>query len=248
MRLKHKLLALSLVLALPIVVVSVGASSNVSAENQEGGEQYKYTAQAGDSYIKLARKSVISFDRDHDDFELDAARVTAAESWLAQEAGWPRLNVGQEVSIPKNSVEKYVNESKGISGAAETAWSKYAKMSTVAADIKSGGQEAATPAENSEQSNSSEQAQPEQAQQTTESTENSNNSESTNNQGGSETPAENNSGSNDESKKAEESKDKADESSNNDASKKWWVLALVAMLVLVAASLIRSGSKKNKEE
>ncbi len=85
---------------------------------------YRYVAQPGDSYSKLARKAVQTYSIKNK-VKLSNARVIAAETWLTQDAHSPLLNVGQSVSIKEAIVKSFVDKAVKLSAAQEALWNVY---------------------------------------------------------------------------------------------------------------------------
>lgn len=117
------------VLALGLSVLALGTVGAGSASAAEG--DFKYTAKSGDSYTELARSSVIKVDQESEDLSLNAAQVTAAETWVTQEAGSPAINVGEEVTVSRASVEKFAAQAGGLDDAAKNRWQRYADQSSI---------------------------------------------------------------------------------------------------------------------
>jgi hypothetical protein len=130
MRFLKKLSILSLAFGVSLLALSLSSSASVSAET-ETEANYVYTAKAGDSYTELARSSLIKYDLDTEEVELNTAQVTAAETWVTQEAGSPAINVGQEVSVSKASVEKFAAQAATLNDAAKARWQVYADASSI---------------------------------------------------------------------------------------------------------------------
>lgn len=130
MRALKKTLILSLAFGLSLVALSLSTSPSVSAES-ETDTNYVYTAKSGDSYTELARSSVIKYDQSNEELDLNAAQVTAAETWVTQEAGSPQINLGAEVSISKASVEKFSKQAGSLDDAAKSRWQRYADVSSI---------------------------------------------------------------------------------------------------------------------
>jgi hypothetical protein len=132
MRILKKTLTLSLAFGLSLLALSLTTTPSVAAEAATETEtNYVYTAKAGDSYTELARSSLIKYDLDTEEVQLNAAQVTAAETWVTQEAGSPAINVGQEVSVSKASVEKFAKQAAELSDAAKARWQTYADASSI---------------------------------------------------------------------------------------------------------------------
>lgn len=116
-------------LAFGLSVLALGVVGTGSASAAEG--DFVYTAKSGDSYTELARSSVIKFDQESEDVSLNAAQVTAAETWVTQEAGSPAINVGEEVIVSRTSVEKFAAQAGGLDDAAKSRWQSYADRSSI---------------------------------------------------------------------------------------------------------------------
>lgn len=130
MRILRKSLTLVLAFGLSVLALNLVSTPSVSAES-ENTENYVYTAKSGDSYTELSRSSIIKFDQENDEVELDAAQVTAAETWVTQAAGSPAINVGQQVSVSKASVEKFAKQADSLDEASIGRWKKYADASSI---------------------------------------------------------------------------------------------------------------------
>ena len=135
MRLR-KIILTSFALGLSLVALNVGSPASVSAES-ENNDSYVYVAKAGDSYTELARSSIIKFDEANDKVELNTAEVTAAETWLTQDAGSPAIQVGQEVKVSKANTEKFAKQADELSDEAKNLWQGYADKSSISnTDLK----------------------------------------------------------------------------------------------------------------
>lgn len=132
MKFFKKTLILTLTFGLAIFALSISSSSSVSAASQQQtGANYVYTAQPGDSYTELARASIIRYDLDTEDIDLNAAQVTASETWVTQDAGSPAIYVGQEVLVPKESVQKYSEKAASLSDEVKNKWQVYADKGSI---------------------------------------------------------------------------------------------------------------------
>ena len=132
MRFLRKTLFFSLAFGLSLVALSLGNSQSASAATPAEAEaNYVYTAVAGDSYTELARASVIRYDLDTESIDLNAAQVTAAETWVTQDAGSPQIQVGQEVLVSKESVQKYSDQAASLSEETKTKWQAYADKGSI---------------------------------------------------------------------------------------------------------------------
>ncbi len=132
MKFLKKSLFLSLAFGLSLLTLSLVSQTKTSAASQAETEaNYVYTAQPGDSYTELARASIIRYDLDTEDVDLNAAQVTAAETWVTQAAGSPQIYVGQEVLVSKDSVQKYADQAASLDDSAKGRWQVYADKGSI---------------------------------------------------------------------------------------------------------------------
>lgn len=132
MRLLRRTLFLTLAFGLSLFALSISTQPSASAASPEQTEaNYVYTAQPGDSYTELARASIIRYDLDTESIDLNAAQVTAAETWVTQDAGSPQIYVGQEVLVSKDSVQKYSEKAAGLSDEVKSKWQAYADKGSI---------------------------------------------------------------------------------------------------------------------
>ncbi|HRV76022.1 MAG: hypothetical protein H6799_00225 [Candidatus Nomurabacteria bacterium] len=132
MKIFKKTLILTFAFGLSLLALSLTTATKTSAATQaESESNYVYTAQSGDSYTELARASIIRYDLDTESVELNAAQVTAAETWVTQDAGSPQIYVGQEVLVSKDSVQKYSEQAAGLSDDAKSRWQAYADNGSI---------------------------------------------------------------------------------------------------------------------
>jgi hypothetical protein len=110
------------------VPVTTEAEARTTEENQEAApeaEAFNFTAQPGDSYTKMARKATQIYGIDTQT-ELSGAQIVFVETNVTIEAGSPELNVGEEVSINKSTVESWVNKAKELTDEQKANWQVYA--------------------------------------------------------------------------------------------------------------------------
>jgi len=132
MKFLRKTLFLTLAFGLSLFALSLSTSRSASAASSEQTEaNYVYVAQPGDSYTELARASVIRYDLDTESIDLNAAQVTAAETWVTQDAGSPQIYVGQEVLVSKDLVQKYSEKAAGLSDEVKSKWQVYADKGSI---------------------------------------------------------------------------------------------------------------------
>ncbi|HEU5121212.1 MAG TPA: hypothetical protein VFT59_00050 [Candidatus Saccharimonadales bacterium] len=137
------LIALPIVLLLSfaamafVAVTSVTPRAHAQAQNEEEEQQveddeeeedegttYRYVAQPGDSYSKMARKAVQTYGKIHE-VRLSLAQIIFAETSMTLEAGSPLLNEGENVSIAEDKVGEWVEKAEDLTDEQEAAWQAY---------------------------------------------------------------------------------------------------------------------------
>ena len=98
-----------------------------SENNQTSEITYKYTAQPGDSYSKIARKAVQTYGL-KENVKLTLAQVVYAETNLTLAAQSPELSVGQKLSIKESEVKNVVDKAQKLTDAQERAWNYYVQF------------------------------------------------------------------------------------------------------------------------
>ncbi len=91
---------------------------------EEAADTYSFTAQPGDSYAKIARKSVQIYGIVNNT-NLSQAQIVAAETFLSSEAGFPVLAVGETVTLSESAVRAAVEKAQGLDEAAVALWQRY---------------------------------------------------------------------------------------------------------------------------
>ena len=107
-------------------VAGVVATSSTSTSKDEAAvstTDFTATAVAGDSYTGMARQAVAKADGG-----LSAAQKVAAETFLAEAAGFPRLEIGQAVTIKASDVAQAVTRAKALTASELAAWEYWAGM------------------------------------------------------------------------------------------------------------------------
>lgn len=97
------------------------------SESDDDRSAYSFTAQPGDSYTKIARKSVQIYGINND-VNLSGAEIVAAETFLTAEAGFPELNEGQTVELSEDAVKAAVEKAQALDDAAEARWERYVRF------------------------------------------------------------------------------------------------------------------------
>lgn len=111
----------------PIRVAAADTKTNSATQQKTTTPKetvYKYVAQPGDSYSKIARKAVQTYAIKNK-IKLSNAKVIAAETWLTKDAGSPYLQVKQNVEVKEASVKSVVDKAAKLSSAQEARWNAY---------------------------------------------------------------------------------------------------------------------------
>ncbi len=134
-----------LAIAGAFVLVSVNPSVTTAHEGEDHGEEiaqtdeqpeeesdeetsrFTYTAQRGDSFTKIARKSIQTYGY-YEEVDLSLAEIVAAETFLTSDAGFPAINEGQEVSITEEAVKAAVEKAQALDDEAEANWEYYVQF------------------------------------------------------------------------------------------------------------------------
>ncbi len=118
------------------VVGVLPAQSHATAQGNEGvvaqaetpeateNAAYEYTAQDGDAYIQMARKAVQTFGIVNN-IELNLAQIVFAETQLANDADFPLLNEGEQISFSEDAVKAVAEKAQKLSEEQQAAWASY---------------------------------------------------------------------------------------------------------------------------
>lgn len=109
------------------IVTTLTASAETKKTDQPKAAttiSYTYTAQAGDSYTKLARKAIQTYGIKNK-VDLSQSRIVYAETNLTQEAKSPEITKGQKVTISEATVKNWVEKAKKLSKEDAAKWEKY---------------------------------------------------------------------------------------------------------------------------
>lgn len=85
---------------------------------------YKYIAQPGDSYSKMARKAIQTYGIKNK-VNISNAKILFAETNITQQAGSPFLDLSQNVEIKESVVKDWVEKAQKITITQEAAWDAY---------------------------------------------------------------------------------------------------------------------------
>lgn len=126
--------AFALVAVNPSVAVAQDNGENAETEqtnNEENNQEESndsagltFTAQSGDSFTKMARKAVQIYGINNN-VNLSGAQIVAAETFLTSDAGFPAINVGQEIEFNNDTVKAAVEKAQGLDEAAQALWERY---------------------------------------------------------------------------------------------------------------------------
>lgn len=119
-------------------VLAIGALAPVVVRAHEGEEEtkkvaaaetkkevvYSYVAQSGDSFSKLSRKAVQTYAIKNK-IKLSNAKVIAAETWMTQANGSPKLALGEKVQVKEASVKTFVDRAQKLTTTQEAKWNVY---------------------------------------------------------------------------------------------------------------------------
>lgn len=101
--------------------------SHDTAQAEGAAEAYQYEAQTGDTYTQMARKAIQTYGIENS-VNLSGAEIVFAETSMTREAGSPVLNVGQQVSVSKETVKKWVEAAQKLDDATEARWNVYTRF------------------------------------------------------------------------------------------------------------------------
>ncbi len=96
-------------------------SSTYAMENDTN---YVYKAKPGDSYSVLARKAIQTYGIT-ENVKLSLAQIIAGETNLAKKAGFPSLNISDEIIFKKDEIKEAVDHVQKLSKAELLAWKQY---------------------------------------------------------------------------------------------------------------------------
>ena len=98
-------------------------TTNTTSAQADG--DYQYTAAAGDSYTLFARQAIASYASKHST-TMTAAQRVAAETYMAEAAAFPTLEIGQQVSVAASTVKSAVDRATQLSAGQQATWQPYA--------------------------------------------------------------------------------------------------------------------------
>jgi hypothetical protein len=127
---KKRILVLATTILTGVVMAGLVGGEKAAAQeqqNQPAAVTYKYVAQPGDSYTKMARKAVQTYGKKHK-AEVSLAGVIFAETKLTKEAGSPKLSVGQNVEISEQTVKSWIEQAQKLTTAQQSAWNYYVQF------------------------------------------------------------------------------------------------------------------------
>lgn len=118
----------------PASVSAAEASESKPAAAQNTPVSYSYTAQAGDSYTKLARKAVQTYGKKNK-VNLTQAQIVFAEATLTANAGSPVLNLGEKRAFLETDIKSVVESAQKLTASQAAAWNTYVKYVNFNTDL-----------------------------------------------------------------------------------------------------------------
>ena len=109
---------------------SGGSNAQVAAHEESSNPadvEYSYAAQPGDSYTKMARKSVQTYGL-KSKINLSPAAIIFAETNLTKAANSPALDEGQKVEIKESAIHDWVDKAQDLTDSQEAAWNYYVQF------------------------------------------------------------------------------------------------------------------------
>ncbi len=100
------------------------STTKVAAAETKKEVMYSYVAQSGDSFSKLSRKAVQTYAIKNK-IKLSNAKVIAAETWMTQANGSPKLALGEKVQVKEASVKTFVDRAQKLTSTQEAKWNVY---------------------------------------------------------------------------------------------------------------------------
>lgn len=86
---------------------------------------YRYVAEECDSLTKLVRRAILVYDQANDEIELSKPGIIYAETNIVQNMGAYLLDIGDEVVVNGEDVEKYALSSLDLTQDQIAAWDVY---------------------------------------------------------------------------------------------------------------------------
>jgi hypothetical protein len=85
---------------------------------------YRFIAMEGDALTYIVRRSIQLYAADHT-LSIEPAQAVYAETNITQALGNGFLDIGQQVEVPFNLLDQYINSSKLLTTEQLTAWQQY---------------------------------------------------------------------------------------------------------------------------
>lgn len=89
--------------------------------------EYSYTAEAGDSYVLLARKAIDEYATSTNTALSPEQRI-AAETFIINDAGFPQIDIGQTVTFSNDTIKDAVDRATSLSTTELANWAPYAAL------------------------------------------------------------------------------------------------------------------------
>ena len=97
------------------------AQSSVNKSKPQSGS-YTYVVQDGDSYATIVRRAI----SEHGGSGLNPAQKIAAETKLAEQAGWPEVDTGQTIKIDSAVLSQAIGLVRSMTVGEQQSWQAYA--------------------------------------------------------------------------------------------------------------------------
>lgn len=118
------LTALSLTVPTQASAQSSPSSKSATAKKEDPKKTYAYNTREGDNYSLLARKALQTYGYNQK-IKFTNAHIIAAETHLAAEAGFPELEIGQNVEFTNDALKNVSDKVQKFTQTDLQAWETY---------------------------------------------------------------------------------------------------------------------------
>lgn len=105
--------------------VESATTEEVESQESELPENFEYTAVECNNLTLLVRRSIQIYDAETEGVNLSPAAIIYAETNVTQRLGSFQLDIGDDVSVPRDLVEQYAMSSRDLTPAQVAAWDAY---------------------------------------------------------------------------------------------------------------------------
>lgn len=106
------------------VATVLGTKADTATSDNKDDNAYGATAVAGDNYTTLARTAVQTYAANHN-LTLTSAQRVAAETQLAAAAGFPQVDVGQQIQFDTAALKNTIEAVRSLSAEQQAVWQVY---------------------------------------------------------------------------------------------------------------------------